>query len=243
MRRLLSSDAAPSCPVGRPSPSAGRPGRRRLRLDHPPVSALWCRAEAVGPYRRRGDLHRCRRRAGHVLRRLRRRADRARRAPRRRGAGLAQHAAGAGPRRSARADGARRARRAGGRLRRPRSRSRRPAGGPAVHERDGRRQLPPGRRRGRAVGRPDDRGHRRPTARAARRRRPAGHRPDPPVRPRRPLVPRPRRGRRRGAAGLALARGASRGGRGQRSGAPEPAVPGAARRDPWSAAAAAPRRR
>ena len=71
------------------------------------------------------------------------------------------------------------------------------ARGVAVHERHGGGQLPPCRRRGRAVGRPDAGGHVGPTAGTARRRRPADDRSDPPVRPIGPLVPRSRGSRRR----------------------------------------------
>ena len=80
-----------------------------------------------------------------------------------------------------------------------------------MHERHGGGQLPPGRRRGR----------RSPTSRcssltadrpagAARRRRAAGDRPDPPVRAGGALVPRPGRADARRRAGVALARGAGR---------------------------------
>ena len=77
-----------------------------------------------------------------------------------------------------RAGGPRRPRRAGGGVRGARPRSRRRAGGAAVHERDGRRELPPGRRRGRTVGRADAGRHGRPPTRAARCRRAADDRPE-----------------------------------------------------------------
>ena len=54
--------------------------------------------------------------------------------------------------------------------------------------------------------RPDARRHRRPAARAARRRRAADDRPDPSVRPRGAVVPRPGRARRRRRGGVAVAR-------------------------------------
>ena len=69
------------------------------------------------------------------------------------------------------------------------------AGGAAVHQRHRGHPLPRRRRRGTSVGRADAGAHRRPSARAARRRRAADHRPDQPVRRRGAVVPRSRRRR------------------------------------------------
>ena len=101
----------------------------------------------------------------------------------------------------------------------------RPAGGGAVHLGHGGGQLPPGRDRGRRVGRSAARAHRRPAARAAGHRRQPGHRPDQAVRRRGALVLRGRRAR--GAAGdgrlLALAGLPGLGARGGQRGRPGPA--------------------
>ncbi len=78
--------------------------------------------------------------------------------------------------------------------------------------------------------RPDDRRHRRPPARAARRRRPADDRPDPSLRALGAVVPRPGGGRPGARADVAVARPPGDRGRGDRAGAPQPAVPRPARR-------------
>ena len=97
-------------------------------------------------------------------------------------------------------------RRAQRRLPRPRAGGRVGRGGHRPHhERHGRRRAAPGRGGGRPGRRAAARVHRQPAARAPRRRRAAGHRPDPPLRPVGPLVPRAGRGR-RGAPPIAGAR-------------------------------------
>ncbi len=181
--------------------------------------------------------------SGDVLRHARRRVGPPRRQPRCRRPRFAQHADGPGSRRARRIGRARRPRRAGSGVRRPRPRARWHARRAVVHQWDGGRQLPPGRRRGRAVERADDRRHGRSPARVARRRGRPDHRSERPLRRCGALVSRSRHRRRRRIGQLALARATLFRRRGDRPGAPQPAVPRAVPRRGRRAAAASLRAR
>ena len=147
--------------------------------------------------------------------------------------GLAQHADGAGARRSRPSWRCTSSTTSGRRRSSPSaSGSTGAPGAAAVHQRHRGGQLPPRGRRGRPVRRADARAHRRPAARAARCRRPADHRPDPPVRRLGAVVPRPGRPRRPPTQRLVARARRPRpsAAAASRPGAPQPAVPRAAGR-------------
>ena len=175
-----------------------------MALQLPARPPAQSRPSASPPYRRRRD--RCRR-PGHVLRHVGRRVDRPGGRPRRRGAGVPKHADGAGPGVAPSWRVARRARRAG---RPPSSPSASPVDAPApplllCTSGTAAANLLPAVVEAGLSGIGVIVAHRRPAARAARRRRRPDDRPDRPLRLGRALVPRPRRARReppavRGAA-------------------------------------------